>query len=102
MTTKQLLPIFVPAIAGFVLAIGGLALPGCGSQRPFPGNVTQASNQTVSRIDPVGYTSDVAAVPEPSPAGDVAWSSAQGRATQFVMPNPRQHIVSSGFPARDY
>jgi hypothetical protein len=95
MITKQLLPIFV-------LAIGGLAVLGCGSQRQVQGNATEASNQTLSKIDPVGYGNDVAAVPGSSLAGEVALSSAQGNAAQFVMPNPRQHVVSSGFPARDY
>lgn len=93
MITKRLLPIFV-------LAIGGLAVLGCGSQRQVPGNV--ASNQTLTSIDPVGYANDAAPVPGPSPASDEASSGAQGRATQFVMPNPRQQVLSSGFPARDY
>ena len=96
MITRQLLPIFV-------LAIGGLALLGCGSQTQVPDNMTQASNQTLSKIDSVSDAGDdAAAVPASSLAGDVSSSSAQGRATQFVMPNPRQHVLSSGFPVRAY
>jgi hypothetical protein len=102
MTTKQLLPFFIPAIAGFVLAIGSSALSGCGSQRQVPGNATEPSNQISSKTDPVRYASEVAAVPGSSSAGEVASSSVQGNAAQFVVPNPRQHVVSSGFPARDY
>jgi hypothetical protein len=93
MVTAKLLPIFV---------LGGLALLGCANQRQVPGNVTQASNQSLGKIDLVGYASDVAAVPGSSPVGDMASSAGQGPATQFVIPNPRQHVVSSGFPARDY
>jgi hypothetical protein len=95
MITRQLLPIFV-------LAIGGLALLGCGSQTQVPDNMTQASNQTLSKINSVSDAGDDAAVPASSLAGDVSSSSAQGRATQFVMPNPRQHVLSSGFPVRAY
>lgn len=102
MITRRLRPTFVLAIGGLALAIGGLALIGCGSQRQVPGNATEASNQTLSRIDPVSYPSDVTAVPGSSLVGEVASSSVQGNAAQFVMPNPRQHVVSSGFPARDY
>jgi hypothetical protein len=32
----------------------------------------------------------------------VGSSGAQEHDAQFVMPNPRQHVLSSGFPARDY
>jgi hypothetical protein len=95
MITRQLLPIFV-------LAIGGLALLGCGSQTQAPGNVTQASNQTFRKIDSASDASDDAAVPGSSPAVDVSSSSAQEHATQFVIPNPRQHVLSSGFPVSDY
>src|SRR5271170_911356 len=56
MFNRQLLPIFVVAIAVFVLAIGGLALPGCASQRPGPGNV----KLTLSQVDPVADANDVA------------------------------------------
>lgn len=102
MVTTKLLPIFVMAIAIFVLAVGGLALLGCGNQRQVAGNATQASNQTLSKIDAVDDTSDVATVPGSSLVGDVALSGAQEHATQLAMPNPRQHVLSSGFPARDY
>jgi hypothetical protein len=95
MITKQLLPIFV-------LAIEGLALLGCGNQRQVMGNVTQTSNQTVNKIDPVGDASDGAVVPRSTLAGDMAPCTAKGRAAQFVIPNPRQQVLSSGFPMRDY
>src|SRR5271170_6317763 len=102
MITRQLRPIFVVAIVAFVLTIDGLALVGCGSQKQVPSNVTQTSNLTLSKADPVGNASDVAAVSGSPLAGDAASSSAQERAAQLAMPNPRQHVLSSGFPARDY
>ncbi len=102
MITRQLRPIFVLTIGGLALAIGGLALFGCGSQKQVPSNVTQASNLTMSKADPVGNASDVAVISGPSPAGDSASPGAQERAAQLAMPNPRQHVLSSGFPARDY
>jgi hypothetical protein len=102
MITRQLLPTFFLTIGGLVLAIGGLALLGCGSQKQVPSNVTQASNVTLSKADAVGSASDVAAVSGPSLAGDAASSGAQERAAQLAMPNSRQHVLSSGFPARDY
>jgi hypothetical protein len=102
MITRQLLPVFFLTIGGLVLAIGGLALLGCANQRQAPSNVMEASNLTMSKIDPVGDASDVAAVSGSSLAGDAASSSAQAHAAQFAMPNPRQHVLSSGFPARDY
>jgi len=95
MVTAKSLPIFV-------LAIGGLAVLGCGSQRQVPDDVTHASNQSSSRIDPVAEPSDVAAVSGSSAVGDLASSGAQQRTTQFTIPNPRQHVLSSGFPARSY
>ena len=95
MVTAKLLPIFV-------LAIGGLALLGCASQRQVTGKVTQASSPILSKIDPTNDASDVAAVSAPSVAGDVDSSGEEEPATQFVMPNPRQHVLSSGFSARDY
>ena len=100
MFTRQLLPIFVLAIG--VPALGGLVLPGCGSQTQAPGNATQASNQTLSRIDPASGAGDDAAVPGSSVVAGDASGSAQDHAVQFVMPNPRQHLLSSGFPARNY
>jgi hypothetical protein len=102
MITRQLLPTFFLTIGGLVLAIGGLALIGCGNQRQVLSNATQASNLTLSKADAVGNASDVAAVSGSSPTGDVASSGAQERAAQLAMPNPRQHVLSSGFPARDY
>ncbi len=95
MTTRQLLPIFV-------LAIGVLALLGCGSQSQGLSNVMQRPNQTLNRLDPVSDASNVAAVPESPLVGDVASYSAQGGAAQFVLPNPRQRVLSSGFPGRNY
>ena len=102
MLTRQLLPYFVLAIVIFVLAVGGLALLGCGSQTRVSGNATQASNQTLSRIDSVSNASDDAVVLGSSSAAAVPSSSAQGRPAQFVLPDPRQHVLSSGFPVRAY
>jgi hypothetical protein len=102
MFTRPLLPIFVPAITIFVLAIGGLALLGCGSQTQVSGNVTRASNRTLSRIDSVSEARADAAVPGSSSAADAPSSSAQGHVAQFVLPNPRQHVLSSGFPVSAY
>jgi hypothetical protein len=102
MLTRQLLPYFVLAIVIFVLAVGGLALLGCGSQTRVSGNATQASNQTLSRIDSVSDASDAAVAPGSSSAGDTPSSNAQGHAAQFALPNPRQHVLSSGFPVSAY
>jgi hypothetical protein len=85
----------------FVLGIGVLALLGCGSQSPAPGNMTQASNQTLSKIDSADDVSADASASESSPADDATSSKAQGRVTQLVIPNPRQNVLSSGFE-RDY
>src|SRR5271170_3994397 len=84
MITRQLLPTFFLTIGGLVLAIGGLALLGCGNQRQVPTNATQASNLTLSKADPVGKASDVAAVTGSSLAGDAASSGAQERAAQLA------------------
>ncbi|HVB83239.1 MAG TPA: hypothetical protein VNE82_25220 [Candidatus Binataceae bacterium] len=94
MITAKLLPIFA-------LAIGGLVLLGCGGQRQVPGDLTQVSNRTLSKIDPVSDASDIAAVSPSLPAAEMASPSAQERVTQFVMPNSRQRVLSSGFPARN-
>lgn len=102
MISKQLLPMFVLAIAIFALPIGGLALLGCGNQRQVPGNVAEASDQTLSEIEPVGDASDVPGVSGISLVGDVDSSRTQEHVTQLVIPNPRQHVLSSGFPARSY
>jgi hypothetical protein len=102
MITTQLLPVCFLRIGGLMLVIGGLALFGCGNQRQVQGNGGQASNLTLSRIDPVDEANDVLGVPGSSPAGGAVSSSAQGRATQYAIPDPRQHVLSSGFPARDY
>jgi len=95
MITRQLLPIFV-------LAIGGLAPVGCGSQRQVLSNVAQGSNQTLNRLDPMSDASNVAPVPGSPLVGDAASYSVHGRAAQFVLPNSRQHVLSSSFPGRDY
>jgi hypothetical protein len=95
MITRQLLSISV-------LAIGALVTLGCGSQRQVTSNVTQAPNQISNKIDPVGDARNVAAMPGSSLVGDVASYSTLGRAAQFVLPNPRQHVFSSGFPGHDY
>jgi hypothetical protein len=95
MFTRQSLPVFV-------LAIGGLILLGCGNQRQVPSNLAGAPNQTSSKIDPVADANVVAAAPGSPVIADVGSSGAQEHDTQFVMPNPRQHVLSSGFPARDY
>ena len=76
MTTRQLLPILV-------LAIEALAPLGCGSH-------------------PVGVASNVTAMSGSYLVGDVASYSAEGRATHFMLLNSRQHVLSSGFPGRDY
>jgi hypothetical protein len=70
MITRQLLPIFV-------LSIEVLAPLGCGSQSQAPSDVTQRPNQTLSKIDPVGDASKVAAVPGLPLVGDQASYSAQ-------------------------
>jgi hypothetical protein len=95
MITRQLLPIFV-------LSIEVLAPLGCGSQSQAPSDVTQRPNQTLSKIDPVGDASKVAAVPGLPLVSDLASYSAQQRAAQFVLLNSRQHVLSSGFPKCDY
>jgi hypothetical protein len=102
MITRQLRPIFVLAAGGLVLAVGGLAAFGCGNQKQVPSNVAQASNLTISKADPVGKASDVAALSEPAVAGEAASSGGPATTPPLAMPNPRQHVLSSGFPARDY
>jgi hypothetical protein len=56
----------------FVLAIGGLVVVSCGGQREDRNRVGEAPSY-----------------------------GAQGRATQFTLSNPRQNVVSSGFPGRE-
>ncbi len=56
----------------FVLAIGGLLVLGCGEQREDRNRV-----------------------------GEVLSYGAEGRATQFMLSNPRQNVVSSGFTTRE-
>ena len=56
----------------FVLAIGGLVALGCGDQR-----------EKRNRI------------------GNVPSYGGEKRATQFILSNPRQSVVSSGFPAHE-
>jgi len=84
MTTRRLLPVLV-------LAIAGLAGLGCGNQQQVPSNLTQSSNPGAKNIDPeVG--NDAAAVPDGS----------QRRATQFTLSDPRQNVLSSGFPTYEW
>jgi len=56
----------------FVLAIGGLVVLGCGGQREDRNRV-----------------------------GDTLSYGTEGHATQFALSNPRQNVVSSGFPAQE-
>ncbi len=102
MLTRQLPPNFVLAIVIFVLALGGLALLGCGNQTQVSGSATQASNQTLSRIDSVSDASDAAVAPGSSTTADTSSASLQRHAAQFVLSNPRQRVLSSGFPVSAY
>jgi hypothetical protein len=95
MVTRHLLSIFV-------LAIEVLAPLSCGSQSQAPSDVTQRPNQTLNKIDPVGDASNVAAVSGLAVVGDVASYSAERQGTHFMLLNSRQHVLSSGFPGRDY
>ena len=92
MITKRLLPIVM-------LAIGGLVVFGCANQTQIRDKAAKASNQTGSRSDSAGNAHDDAAQ-----SGSVLASNAllPEHASQFVIPNPRQHVLSSGFPARSY
>jgi hypothetical protein len=54
----------------FVLAIGGLVVLGCGGQ-----------------------------IEDRNRVGDATSYGAKGGTTQFMLSNPRQNVVSSGFPA---
>ena len=92
MITKRLRPIVV-------LAIGGLVVFGCANEMQIRGNATPASYQTASKNDSADNAHDDAAQ-----SGSILASNAllPEHASQFVIPNPRQHVLSSGFPARSY
>jgi hypothetical protein len=92
MITKRLLPIVV-------LAIGGLVVFGCANQTQIPDKATEASNQTGSKNGSAGNAHDDAAESGSTLASNVPIPE---HASQFVIPNPRQHVLSSGFPARSY
>ena len=92
MITKRLLPIVV-------LAIGGLFVFGCANQNQILDRATEASNETGSRSDLAGNAHDDAAQAGSTLASNVPMPE---HASQFVILNPRQHVLSSGFPARSY
>ena len=92
MITKRLLPIVV-------LAIGGLVVFGCANQTQNRDKATESSNQIESRSDSAGNAHDDAAQARSTLASNVPMPE---HASQFVILNPRQHVLSSGFPARSY
>ena len=92
MITKRLLPMVV-------LAIGGLVVFGCANKTQIRDKATKASNQTGSRSDSASNANDDAAQAGSTLASNVPIPE---HASQFVILNPRQHVLSSGFPARSY
>ena len=92
MITKRLRPIVV-------LAIGGLVVFGCANQTQVRDKTTEASNRTGSKNDSASNAHDDAAQSGSTLASNAPITE---HASQFVIPNPRQHVLSSGFPARSY
>jgi hypothetical protein len=93
MTTRRLLLIFA-------LLIEALAPLGCGSQIQPPSNITQGPNKIL--VHPLSDANDIAADIELPPVADATSYGAQEHTAQFALPNSRQHVLSSGFPGRDY
>jgi hypothetical protein len=92
MIAKRLLPIVV-------LAIGSLVLFGCANQTQSGDKATEASNHAGSKNESTDNAHD-----DGAPSGSTLASNVPipEHASPFVIPNPRQHVLSSGFPARSY